>query len=84
MSKWDIRATKYYDIKMMSDNPQNGPLTDMHSDIPYWRYIWDIPNDPIGCIRSAAMFYLVPVATIMETMFYMGLRAISECRSWRP
>eukprot|EP00965_Chrysotila_dentata_P143596 4744647-Pleurochrysis_carterae.AAC.2 len=33
------------------------------------------PRDPIGCIRLAAMFYVVPVPTIMETMFYMGLRA---------
>eukprot|EP00965_Chrysotila_dentata_P257451 6212890-Pleurochrysis_carterae.AAC.1 len=46
--------------------------------------MWDIPRDPIGYIRSAAMFYVVPVATIMETMFNMGLRAISGCRSWIP
>eukprot|EP00965_Chrysotila_dentata_P093407 3085704-Pleurochrysis_carterae.AAC.1 len=46
-------------------------------------YIWNIPHDPIGCIRSAAMFYVVPVATIMKTMFNMGLRATSGCRSWR-
>eukprot|EP00965_Chrysotila_dentata_P087840 2900026-Pleurochrysis_carterae.AAC.1 len=38
----------------------------------------DILRDPIGCILLAAMFYVVPVATIMETTFYMGLRAISE------
>eukprot|EP00965_Chrysotila_dentata_P195334 6176927-Pleurochrysis_carterae.AAC.1 len=47
------------------------------------RDIWDILHDPIGCIRSAAILYVVPVATIMETMFNMGLRAISGCRSWR-
>eukprot|EP00965_Chrysotila_dentata_P087839 2900025-Pleurochrysis_carterae.AAC.1 len=40
--------------------------------------MWDIPRDPIGCILLAAMFYVVPVATIMETTFCMGLRAISE------
>eukprot|EP00965_Chrysotila_dentata_P218228 6190472-Pleurochrysis_carterae.AAC.2 len=34
-----------------------------------------------GCIRSAAMFCVVTVATIMETMFNMGLLAISGCRS---
>eukprot|EP00965_Chrysotila_dentata_P030244 1006306-Pleurochrysis_carterae.AAC.1 len=25
---------------------------------------------------------VVPVATTMETIIYMGLRAILECRSW--
>eukprot|EP00965_Chrysotila_dentata_P162169 5355483-Pleurochrysis_carterae.AAC.1 len=34
--------------------------------------------------RSAAIFDVVPVATIMETIFNMGLRDISGCRSWRP
>eukprot|EP00965_Chrysotila_dentata_P246136 6206979-Pleurochrysis_carterae.AAC.1 len=45
--------------------------------------IWDIPHDPIGCSRSATMFNVVPVATItiLETMFNMGLLAISGCRS---
>eukprot|EP00965_Chrysotila_dentata_P147998 4885220-Pleurochrysis_carterae.AAC.1 len=43
-----------------------------------------IPHDPIGCIRSAVFLYEVPVATIMKTVFYIGLRAISGCRSWRP
>eukprot|EP00965_Chrysotila_dentata_P152662 5045424-Pleurochrysis_carterae.AAC.1 len=42
------------------------------------------PPRPIGYIRSAAMFYVVPVATIIETMFYMGLRAISGCISGKP
>eukprot|EP00965_Chrysotila_dentata_P039410 1310226-Pleurochrysis_carterae.AAC.2 len=35
-------------------------------------------HDPNECFRSAAMFYVVPVAMIRETMVYMGLRAISE------
>eukprot|EP00965_Chrysotila_dentata_P072109 2382279-Pleurochrysis_carterae.AAC.1 len=39
----------------------------MHGDIRCWRDIWDIPDDRIRCIRSAAMFYVVPLATIMET-----------------
>eukprot|EP00965_Chrysotila_dentata_P260555 6213947-Pleurochrysis_carterae.AAC.4 len=34
----------------------------------------NIPRDPIGCIRSAAIFY-VPVATNVKTIVYMGLRA---------
>eukprot|EP00965_Chrysotila_dentata_P002188 72004-Pleurochrysis_carterae.AAC.1 len=41
--------------------------------------MWDIPRDPIGFIRSAAMFYVVPVATNVKTMIYMGLRAILGC-----
>eukprot|EP00965_Chrysotila_dentata_P235175 6200602-Pleurochrysis_carterae.AAC.1 len=35
-------------------------------------------------IRSAAMFYVVPVVTIMEAMFCTGLCGTSRCRSWRP
>eukprot|EP00965_Chrysotila_dentata_P170506 5628780-Pleurochrysis_carterae.AAC.1 len=50
----------------------------MHSDIRCWRDIWDIAHDPIGCIRSTAMFYMVPVPTIMEAIINMGLRAILE------
>eukprot|EP00965_Chrysotila_dentata_P207463 6184119-Pleurochrysis_carterae.AAC.2 len=40
--------------------------------------MWDIPRDPmpIGCIQSAAKFHVVPVATMIETVFYMGFRAI--------
>eukprot|EP00965_Chrysotila_dentata_P239629 6203213-Pleurochrysis_carterae.AAC.2 len=34
------------------------------------------PREPIGWIRSAAMFYVVPVDTNRKTMIYMGLRAI--------
>eukprot|EP00965_Chrysotila_dentata_P245955 6206871-Pleurochrysis_carterae.AAC.2 len=41
--------------------------------------MWDIPHDPIGCIRLAAMFYVVPIATDVETIVYMGLRAILGC-----
>eukprot|EP00965_Chrysotila_dentata_P107277 3544024-Pleurochrysis_carterae.AAC.7 len=41
--------------------------------------MWNIPRDPIGCFRSTAMFYVVPVATIVKTMIYMGLRAILGC-----
>eukprot|EP00965_Chrysotila_dentata_P030951 1030971-Pleurochrysis_carterae.AAC.2 len=41
-------------------------------------------SDLFGCIRSAAIFYVVPVATIMETMFDLGFDAISECKSLRP
>eukprot|EP00965_Chrysotila_dentata_P250092 6209248-Pleurochrysis_carterae.AAC.2 len=37
---------------------------------------WDMPHDPIGCIRSAAMFNVVPIATTTETMIHIGLRAI--------
>eukprot|EP00965_Chrysotila_dentata_P187471 6172151-Pleurochrysis_carterae.AAC.1 len=43
--------------------------------------LWHIPHDPIGCIRSAAMCNVVPVATIVETVFNMWLRAISGCRT---
>eukprot|EP00965_Chrysotila_dentata_P261939 6214415-Pleurochrysis_carterae.AAC.3 len=75
-------------MQINSDEPLKWAIdahaASIHSDIRCWRDIWDIPHDPVGCIRSAAMFYVVPVATIMETMFYMGLRATSECRSWRP
>eukprot|EP00965_Chrysotila_dentata_P098711 3263835-Pleurochrysis_carterae.AAC.2 len=39
--------------------------------------MWNIPRDPIGCIRSTAMVYVVPLATDVKTMTYMGLRAIS-------
>eukprot|EP00965_Chrysotila_dentata_P238765 6202706-Pleurochrysis_carterae.AAC.2 len=39
----------------------------------------DIPRDPIGCIRSAAMFSVVLVATIVKTIAYMVLRAILRC-----
>eukprot|EP00965_Chrysotila_dentata_P066732 2209468-Pleurochrysis_carterae.AAC.2 len=41
--------------------------------------MWDIPRDPIGCIRSAAMLYVVPVATIVKAVVYMGLRATLRC-----
>eukprot|EP00965_Chrysotila_dentata_P202309 6181060-Pleurochrysis_carterae.AAC.1 len=43
----------------------------------------DIPCGPIGCIRSAAMFYVVPLATNVKTMMYMGLRAILGCSTGR-
>eukprot|EP00965_Chrysotila_dentata_P124379 4111580-Pleurochrysis_carterae.AAC.1 len=56
-------------------------MTGMHSDIRCWRNTWDILRDPIGCMRSAAMFYVMPVATMMETMLYMGLRAILRLSS---
>eukprot|EP00965_Chrysotila_dentata_P083732 2763067-Pleurochrysis_carterae.AAC.1 len=35
--------------------------------------------DDIGCIRSAAMFYEVPVATSVKTIANIGLRAILGC-----
>eukprot|EP00965_Chrysotila_dentata_P084231 2781448-Pleurochrysis_carterae.AAC.1 len=41
--------------------------------------MWDIPRDPIGCIRSAAKLHVVPVATIVKTIVEMGLRAILGC-----
>eukprot|EP00965_Chrysotila_dentata_P255432 6212222-Pleurochrysis_carterae.AAC.1 len=41
--------------------------------------MWDIPRDPIGCIRSAAMFHVVPVATNVKTIVCMGFRAILGC-----
>eukprot|EP00965_Chrysotila_dentata_P174423 5757821-Pleurochrysis_carterae.AAC.2 len=34
------------------------------------------PREAIACIRSAAMFYKVPIATNVKTMIYMGLSAI--------
>eukprot|EP00965_Chrysotila_dentata_P237053 6201658-Pleurochrysis_carterae.AAC.1 len=34
------------------------------------------PRDTIGCIRSAAVLHVVPVAANGNTMIYMGLRAI--------
>eukprot|EP00965_Chrysotila_dentata_P059790 1983533-Pleurochrysis_carterae.AAC.1 len=36
----------------------------------------DIPRDQIGCIRSAAMFHAMPVATNVKTVIYRGLRVI--------
>eukprot|EP00965_Chrysotila_dentata_P194059 6176124-Pleurochrysis_carterae.AAC.1 len=39
------------------------------------------PRDPIGCIRSATMFYVMPVATNVKTMIYMGLCATLGCSS---
>eukprot|EP00965_Chrysotila_dentata_P077132 2546547-Pleurochrysis_carterae.AAC.1 len=30
--------------------------------------MWVIPRNPTGCIRSAAMFYVVPVATNVKTI----------------
>eukprot|EP00965_Chrysotila_dentata_P126465 4180925-Pleurochrysis_carterae.AAC.1 len=42
----------------------------------------DIPCDPsLVCIQSEAMFYVVPVATNVKTMIYMGLRVTSGCRT---
>eukprot|EP00965_Chrysotila_dentata_P122420 4046076-Pleurochrysis_carterae.AAC.1 len=42
--------------------------------------MWDIPRDPIGCIRSAAMSYVVPAAsTDVKTLIYMGIRAVLGC-----
>eukprot|EP00965_Chrysotila_dentata_P014293 473756-Pleurochrysis_carterae.AAC.1 len=42
--------------------------------------MWNIPRDPIGCIRSGAvMFYLAPVTTNVKTMMYTGLRTILAC-----
>eukprot|EP00965_Chrysotila_dentata_P170330 5622196-Pleurochrysis_carterae.AAC.2 len=34
-------------------------------------------RDPIGCIRSAAMFYVVLVAMDVKTIVYVGFRTIS-------
>eukprot|EP00965_Chrysotila_dentata_P181832 6002878-Pleurochrysis_carterae.AAC.1 len=39
------------------------------------RYM-EFPHDPIGCFRSVATFYVVPTATDIETMIYMGLHEI--------
>eukprot|EP00965_Chrysotila_dentata_P195290 6176910-Pleurochrysis_carterae.AAC.1 len=58
-------------------NPPNWSRTGVLGGMRRWRDIWDITHDPIGRIRSAAVFNVVPVATIMKTMFNMGLRAIS-------
>eukprot|EP00965_Chrysotila_dentata_P152575 5042141-Pleurochrysis_carterae.AAC.1 len=41
--------------------------------------MWDIPRDPIGCIPLAANFCVVPVATNVNTIAYMELRAILGC-----
>eukprot|EP00965_Chrysotila_dentata_P135772 4488317-Pleurochrysis_carterae.AAC.1 len=41
--------------------------------------MWDIPHDPTGCIRLAAMFYVVPIATDAEAIVHMGLHAILGC-----
>eukprot|EP00965_Chrysotila_dentata_P086608 2859653-Pleurochrysis_carterae.AAC.1 len=38
--------------------------------------MWEIISDPIGCIQSVAMFYVVPVASIRKTIVYLRLRAI--------
>eukprot|EP00965_Chrysotila_dentata_P052159 1730702-Pleurochrysis_carterae.AAC.1 len=35
-------------------------------------------------VSDQQLFNVAPVATIMETMFNMGLHAISGCRSWKP
>eukprot|EP00965_Chrysotila_dentata_P089112 2942203-Pleurochrysis_carterae.AAC.1 len=42
-----------------------------------------IPGDPIGCIRPAAMFYVVPVATIVKTIIgtLMPCRAFPSSKS---
>eukprot|EP00965_Chrysotila_dentata_P192905 6175436-Pleurochrysis_carterae.AAC.3 len=36
------------------------------------------PQDPIECIRSAAVFYVVPIVTDVKTMINLGLRAILD------
>eukprot|EP00965_Chrysotila_dentata_P227355 6195964-Pleurochrysis_carterae.AAC.1 len=40
--------------------------------------MWDIPRDPIGCIQSAAMLYVVPVATIMETIHLVATLRVTN------
>eukprot|EP00965_Chrysotila_dentata_P068720 2270457-Pleurochrysis_carterae.AAC.2 len=41
------------------------------------------PHDLIGCNRLAATFYVVPVATDVKTVIYMGLHAIpGVIRRW--
>eukprot|EP00965_Chrysotila_dentata_P261368 6214230-Pleurochrysis_carterae.AAC.2 len=82
--KEGMRATEYHSNQISSDNPPNGSLAGLYSGLRSWRDIWDTPHDPIGCIRSAATFYVVPVATILKIMFNVGLRPIFGCRSWRP
>eukprot|EP00965_Chrysotila_dentata_P211264 6186374-Pleurochrysis_carterae.AAC.4 len=41
--------------------------------------MWDIPRDSFECSRSAAMLYVVAVATNVKTIVYMGLRAFLGC-----
>eukprot|EP00965_Chrysotila_dentata_P104653 3456176-Pleurochrysis_carterae.AAC.1 len=48
-------------IQISFDNPPNGSLATLCSGLRCWKDIRDIPRDPIGCIRSAATFYLVPL-----------------------
>eukprot|EP00965_Chrysotila_dentata_P042999 1427815-Pleurochrysis_carterae.AAC.2 len=36
-------------------------------------------SDQIGCIRLAAMFYVMPVAMDVETVFHIKLRAVLGC-----
>eukprot|EP00965_Chrysotila_dentata_P014216 471386-Pleurochrysis_carterae.AAC.1 len=72
-------------VRINSDNSKNGPLMGIHSDIWCWRDIWDIPHDPIGCIRSAATFLRGAGCHDNGDHVYTGLRAIcDEYRSWRP
>eukprot|EP00965_Chrysotila_dentata_P034415 1145600-Pleurochrysis_carterae.AAC.5 len=44
----------------------------------------DIPRDPIGCIRSATMLYVMSVATNMKTMLCMGLCDTILCKCGHP
>eukprot|EP00965_Chrysotila_dentata_P025104 832415-Pleurochrysis_carterae.AAC.1 len=67
---------RHYSNTDIPFNPPNGSRKGVLGGIRRWRDIWDIPHDSIGCIQSAAMFNVVLVATIKETMVYMGLRAI--------
>eukprot|EP00965_Chrysotila_dentata_P194060 6176126-Pleurochrysis_carterae.AAC.1 len=62
-----MRATEYHSNKFTAIYADGGIC---------WIHI---PRDPIGCVQSAAMFYVVPDATNVKTMIYMGLHAILGC-----
>eukprot|EP00965_Chrysotila_dentata_P195178 6176844-Pleurochrysis_carterae.AAC.2 len=65
-------------------NPPNGSRMSFLGGMRRWRDIWISPTTQSDS-SDQHMFNVVPVATMMETMFYMGLRAIcwSSIRSSR-
>eukprot|EP00965_Chrysotila_dentata_P243195 6205285-Pleurochrysis_carterae.AAC.1 len=67
--------------RVIKISPRNPPNAKWGTERRSRRYkpmdgYMDIPRDPIGYIRSAVMFSVVPVATMMQTMFYVELRAM--------
>eukprot|EP00965_Chrysotila_dentata_P007592 247259-Pleurochrysis_carterae.AAC.2 len=53
---------------MSSMNPPGESSPGLYSDMRCKRVCRISPHDPIGCIRSVAVFYVVPIVTYVKTM----------------